>query len=213
MAVPLHRGKAPPSNLVVAGIAVLAVAALYCFGAGEERSFAVDTHSIHNTAADTPLHDEFLVVADPATAPPVTALASRHEIGDGIVPPIPVNVVNHKGTFMVTDAGHPIHGSLAPVTGMRSHADSLEQNEAVFRDEFPVPRQKMFWPHQHLSARKVASALMSMSVSTLFCAEGSHEGRGSCVLFPAVIACSGDWHTVTVHTPRAKGKSLCKGYS
>ncbi len=81
------------------------------------------------------LDDEDLVISYEvvhATAA-VAAMAARNEIGQIVVHPVLVKMIDHQSSATSSRSWHPLHGRSAPVAGMRTPPDRGEEDMALRR--------------------------------------------------------------------------------
>lgn len=97
---------------------------------------------------DEELVDEALV----AGTADVASLTGRNEVLGRVVGLVFVDMINHKTSGPCAASWGPGHRTATPVAGMRSLADLLPQDEAMFREPSISASQRMVLP-LHVSVR------------------------------------------------------------
>lgn len=111
----------------------------------EKRRSAGGATSLQRAAAEASSFSEDLIVADEVggAAPHVAAWATRHQVVEGVVVPVRVDVVNDKRPSDSSDPLHPLHFGSAPVASVGSGPDFGVEQEAMFADESSRTSQRV----------------------------------------------------------------------
>ena len=101
-----------------------------------------------------PIKDVRLIIPNAIRSGPltVTAMAGRHKVLTGVVVQLPVQMIDHKGTWSRLRILHPRNRSTAPVAGVRTGADLFVQGKPLCANA-PTRRSQWMVRDSHVPIR------------------------------------------------------------